>query len=289
MDLNSVSLEINIPSAILEGIWTNASRLLSTINAIVPAPSQSPEARMVLSYSGKTPHMVLSKKKKGDFSCDSNCPNYKALAICSHVVAVAEINGQLSDFIAAVKRRKPQPNVTRLVTTNMPKGRGRKGGVAPRSRRPQQLETTLIEMNTSSGSGLDIAKTLPMTSNVDTPLTPNVGIAMPSNVASVCQSPFVGYLSIHQHQPYSSLPNRPMMGPNPAFHYSPTGYSYTSCGTSLYPPRSPFVLCFISGNISVCCGCKNKCHKSAMEPPDDLWNPQMIFVFDIKIGESMFH
>ena len=64
MDLNSASLEINVPSAILEGIWTNASQLLSTTNAIVPAPGQSPEARMVLSYSSKTPHMVLSKKKK---------------------------------------------------------------------------------------------------------------------------------------------------------------------------------------------------------------------------------
>ena len=195
-----------------------------------------------------------------------NCPNYKALAICSHVVAVAEINGQLSDFLAAVKRRKPQPNVTRLVTTNMPKGRGRKGGVAPRSRRPQQLETTQIEMNTSSGSGLDIAT--PMTANDDTPLTSNVGIPMPSNVVSI---PFC-WKFIHSSALtlLKSNPNWPMMGPNPAFHYSPTGYSYTSCGTSLYPPRSPFVLCFISGNISVCYGCKNKYHKSAMKPLNDL-------------------
>ena len=79
----------------------------------------------------------------------------------------------------------------------MPKGRGRKGGVAPRSRRPQQLETTRIEMNTSSGSGLDIAT--PMTSNVDTPLTPNVGIAMPSNVASV-SIPFC-WIFIHSSAP----------------------------------------------------------------------------------------
>ena len=44
----------------------------------------------------------------------------------------------LSNFVTAKKKRKP--NVTNLVTTNMPRGRGRKGGVAPRSRKTSQTE-----------------------------------------------------------------------------------------------------------------------------------------------------
>ena len=35
---------------------------LNTDGAIVPAPGQKPEARMVLSYSGKVPHMVSYNK-----------------------------------------------------------------------------------------------------------------------------------------------------------------------------------------------------------------------------------
>ena len=84
---------------------------METGGAIAPAPGQPSEARMVLSYSGKTPHMV-TPKKIGDFSCDSSYPNWKSLGICSHSVAVAETNGQLRLFI--IKKEK------------IPTGRGRK-------------------------------------------------------------------------------------------------------------------------------------------------------------------
>lgn len=80
--------DVNIPLKCLEGIWEKAIHLLNTDGAIVPAPSQKPEVRMVLNYSGKVPHMV-SYNKTGDFTCDTNCPNWKGLGICSHSVAVA--------------------------------------------------------------------------------------------------------------------------------------------------------------------------------------------------------
>ncbi len=268
VDLNSASQEVSMPITILEGIWTKAHRLLTTNNAIVLAPGQPPEARMVLSYSGKTPHMVLPKKNKGDFSCDSNCPNYKALGICSHIVAVAEVNGQLPELLSAFKKRKGPPNVTRLVTTNMPKGRGRKGGVAPRSRKPQQLETTRIAMNISSSSVSSVA-------GHGTPINPNI--------VSVNQSPFIGNLSIQQPLspsasprgfPYSSPQGFPYSSPQGFPYSSPQGYPYSSPQgfphSSPYQSMSPFVLCFISGNISVCYGCKNKYIKSTMQSPDDL-------------------
>ena len=131
----------------LEGIWTKASEQISTNDAIVPVPGQDSGARMVLSYSGKVPHMV-TPKKRGEFSCDSSCPNWKSMGICAHSVAVAEVNKKLPQFLSANKRRK-SPNVTSLLTANLPRGRGHKGGTAPRSRKPSQ-PVTRIEMSVPS-------------------------------------------------------------------------------------------------------------------------------------------
>ena len=128
VDISTAATLVNVPIACLEGIWIKAKRLLETNGAIAPAPGQLREARMVLSYSGKAPHIVTPKKN--DFSCDSSCPNWKSLGIYSHSVAVAETNGQLQLFLSS--KKKKTPNVTSLLTTNMPKGRGRKGGVPPR-------------------------------------------------------------------------------------------------------------------------------------------------------------
>ena len=148
VDLDSAAQQVCIPLKCLEGIWAKASDLISADNAIVPAPGQGPEARMVLSYSGKAPHMV-TPKKGGDFSCDSSCLNFKSMGICSHTVAVAEINKKLSLFLST-KKRKRSANVTSVLTTNMPKGRGRKGGTAPRSRKQSQPITARIPMSVPS-------------------------------------------------------------------------------------------------------------------------------------------
>ena len=74
------SKDVIVPLKCLEGIWEKATQLLNTDGAIVPAPGQKPEARMVLSYSGKIPHMV-SYIKTGDFACDANCPNWGSVHI----------------------------------------------------------------------------------------------------------------------------------------------------------------------------------------------------------------
>ena len=101
----SASKQENIPLKWLEGMWGKASQLITSDNAIIPAPGQDPEVRMVLSYSSKMLHMV-TPKKGGYFSCDSNCLTWKSMGICSHSVAVAEINKKLPQFLPANKRRK---------------------------------------------------------------------------------------------------------------------------------------------------------------------------------------
>ena len=142
---------VSIPLKCIEGIWGKATQLLNLDGAIVPAaPGQKPETRMVLSYCGKTPHLV-GFNKIGDFTCDSNCANWKGLGICSHSVVVAEVNGQLQEFLFSKKRRKPA-NLISLVSTCAPRGRGRKGGAVSRSRKASEPIVTRVQMNIYGGS-----------------------------------------------------------------------------------------------------------------------------------------
>ena len=108
-----------MPLPSMEGIWRKARNLIGDPSGMSPAPGQSPQARMVLSFSGKTPHMV-TPTQGGGFNCDSNCPNWKSLN------PVAELNGKLAEFITFVRKKKRLPNVTNLITSGMPRGRGRK-------------------------------------------------------------------------------------------------------------------------------------------------------------------
>lgn len=96
VSVESAASSVNVPLTCLQGIWRKAAELIHNENAIVPAPGQDEEARMVQSYcSKKTPHLV-TPTKGGGYACDVNCPNWKSISICSHSVAVAEINGKLS-------------------------------------------------------------------------------------------------------------------------------------------------------------------------------------------------
>ena len=133
IDVEAAAKELNLPLTCIEGIWRKAGELIQKQNAIVAAPGQSLEARMVLSYTGKVPHMVIPTKA-GGYSCDQSCPNWKSLGLCSHTVAVAELHGKLASLVSCVQKKKKMPNITQLTTATMPRGRGRKGGVAPRSR-----------------------------------------------------------------------------------------------------------------------------------------------------------
>ena len=267
--VNTAVTLVNIPITCLEGIWIKAKKLMETDGAIAPAPGQLPEARMVLSYSGKPPHMV-TPKRMGDFSCDSSCPNWKLLGICSRSVAVAETNGRLQEFLSA--KKKKTPSVTGLLTTNMPKGRGRKGGVPPRVCKPKQ-PVTRIEMNDATST-----TSTPVAFQQSTIMTPNFHLS-PTAMTSqynIMQSPFYGTnrqmyqpgYSGHQHWRlgYSTFSPSLYQCPSPS---PPPHASLPPASPPQYQPPSPFVLCFISGNISTCFGCKTKYLKS-LQPPADL-------------------
>ena len=138
VDFESASADLPISSGVFEGIWKKASELLMSEGAIATAPGLASQARTVISKTRPGFHTVVPGKG-GRFACD-NCPNYKSLGICSHMVAVAEVNGMLSDFLDWFRRSKNvTPNLTKLLTSDMPQGRGRKGGKGPRKRKAPSI------------------------------------------------------------------------------------------------------------------------------------------------------
>jgi len=64
-------------------------------------------------------------------------------------VTVAEVNKKLS-LILSTKKRKKSANVTSLLTANMPKGHGQKGGTAPQLQKTSQPDTAKIKINVPS-------------------------------------------------------------------------------------------------------------------------------------------
>ena len=127
--------------AVLECIWKKSTEIITSQHKIAPAPGCSPLARMVESKPGKRPHLVTAGKG-GKYFCNSDCANYKAFNICSHVVAAAENNHLLSSFIDYFKRKVP--NLSSLAKAGMPTGRGRKGGEPPRKRKKAEDPETRI-------------------------------------------------------------------------------------------------------------------------------------------------
>jgi hypothetical protein len=75
------------------------------------------------------PHLVIPGKK-GEYRFEKNCPHYSGIQICSHSVATAQQNGELSQFLIWFRQSfsKKGVNLTSTVKTDMPKNPGRKCG-----------------------------------------------------------------------------------------------------------------------------------------------------------------
>ncbi len=95
---------------------------------------------------------MVTPTKGGGFSCDS-LSKLEGHSFRSHSVAVAEVNGKLLQFVAFLKKAGKVPSVTNLVTCNMPRGRGCKGGATPSRRKRQQAPTTRVSMTVGAVGG----------------------------------------------------------------------------------------------------------------------------------------
>ena len=154
VEVTSFAHTVKTPEPVLQGIWKKAAELVTNPCKMSLAPGCSPLARMVESTSGNKPHLV-SPGKGGKFTCDGECPNYKSFAICSHVIAVAEVNCMLKEFISQFQKSKKVPNLSALAKTGLPKGRGRKGGEPARKRRKLPTPETRVALNPTSSHSED--------------------------------------------------------------------------------------------------------------------------------------
>ena len=132
VDFVSIASHCILPNGLLQSIWDKASRSLNTSGAMAPASGHPPEARTVQSTFKTGFHLVVPGSSC-KFSCD--CANYHSLSLCSHAVAVAEINGKLAQFVEWYRKFKKSPSVTKLLMKDASKGCGRKGGKAPRKKK----------------------------------------------------------------------------------------------------------------------------------------------------------
>ena len=63
VNLETFSGSVRVPRNCLDSIWFKASQLLKTKNEIVPAPGFGEDAKCVLSYWGKKPHLVFQSSR----------------------------------------------------------------------------------------------------------------------------------------------------------------------------------------------------------------------------------
>ena len=265
VDVESVYEVVSIPLPCLEGIWKKATELLNTPQSV--ALAYPDEARMVMSQSGHHPHLVLPCKG-GHFKCDGDSLNFKSLGMCSHSVAVAELNKQLKEFIAAFTKSKRKANFSQLAMHGMPSGRGKKGSQAPRKRKQSQ---PIVERVDRISSAMNSTQ---------------------SNASQIVGGSYNHMLNIHLDPPTptGSMPSySSMCSQGPSFMVSSPSYmsstpprmpSYHDWCEPLLPPPPPpplppmaqaatsFILTIITGNITRCAGCGNKYCKPAVPPYD---------------------
>ena len=236
--------------ATLQFMWDKAEKLLATKNAITPAPGDDISAKMVLSTSSQMPHLV-KKEFGGRYICDSRCLNWSSSGVCSHSLAVAEMDNNLSDFLSWYNSSNAQPNITSLAMTGLPSGRGRKGGVPHRTKShnpavsPEvSVPRPVFEKQGSTGSHI--------------PVTPSTNAC--NILASAC-------VSVHQ----SVTPQLPTTSSsNPPITIVCTPPQLSTSSMPILPPNiNPFYVKFIQGNIRMCQGCKTtvRLSDSSIPPP----------------------
>ena len=225
----------------LQHMWQKAEELLNSDNAITPAPGKDKLAKMVISYSSSVPHMVTNTQS-GQYKCDSNCLNWTSSAICSHTLAVAQLNNDLMQWYNS---STTLPNITCLAMSGLPSGRGRKGGVTKRTRDRQEKSTPeMTVLRPIFQPGLTVTSSATTTS-----------IGAHSSTLSVFSSTNVFNSSVVGQ---INVPSQSAHGPT-VITASQTAPQSTC---SIQPNTNPFYVRFIQGNIRMCQGCKSSLHLS---------------------------
>ena len=250
----------------LQRMWEKAEELMNSDNAITPAPGKDKMAKMVISYSSSVPHMV-TKGQKGQYRCDSNCLNWTSSAICSHTLAVAQLNNELIPFVQWYNTSGNMPNITSLAMSGLPSGRGRKGGVAKRTRDHQEKKTPELSVPrpvfqpvVTAFTGASSSATVPTGAHCSAIVPTSPFQSSPSQSTNVFHSSVVGQIN---------LPSQ--LGHGSTMISASQNTSPSTC--SIQPNTNPFYVRFIQGNIRMCQGCRSSLRLqdgSIPVPPFDL-------------------
>ena len=186
-----------------------------------------------------------------------------SLHLCSHIVAAAEVNGDLEIFLKQYcgKFGKQRPNLTEIAKHGMPAGVSRKGGKVPKKKISRRARTE------ENRVPLDLA-----TSGASSSLTTR------SDISTVNPSYDYDYSGVHWQSPGSTSLMYPYQSPhhftntnwysndNPSHPFSMWNWpttpprSYASPMPSYTPQQTHhnemFMVCFKFGNVSVCNGCR---------------------------------
>ena len=109
-----------IPATILRNMYQQAVSLLATENSVTLAPGKPPKGSVnhhfVKNDKGNTctPHYV--KSMKSGIVCDDYCYRYQNSKLCSHILAVAELQGRLKGVLSDFAHVKIRPNITKMAT-----------------------------------------------------------------------------------------------------------------------------------------------------------------------------
>ena len=185
---------------------------------------------------------------------------------------------QLDQFIASYHNVKKTPNLTKLATADMLKGRGRKGPVRRKPCLPIEKRIELNPPADASESNVEMEVQI-------SPLVPTVyqpTLSAPVTVTVGTSSSFSGVFSPCIS---TSYPPMPPFGPSTSPYPPPcppmfsTPYLSLQYMQPLSTPSSPysgldptnggvypFRVHFITGNISVCHGCKGNYDKKLVPP-----------------------
>ncbi len=288
-----------IPPSTIQSMWQKAERLLTTPNAITPAPGNE-NARMVASDSSSRPHFV-QKTTGNRFLCDENCPMWRGRKMCAHTVAVADNFNSLRQFIDVLQKSKPECNVTKLVTTSCERRKaGTKSG-APRKRGSDLRKVPVTTFKNRLG---DVCSSDQDTDTEIRATTTAVGStssygqrsSIASNESSIGGDISVGCTSqtFYSNCPpqyrsdYRPLPSSPWYGseflcPSSPYGYNEMqgmyGYSYSPYGSQFQlPPQAspstfdevnPFLVKLLNNRIKKCRGCNREFSRKVDGSPPD--------------------
>ena len=246
-----------LAEATLQSMWAKAEALVKSSGEIIKVPwSDDDKERLVKSSSSSQPHLVTRDSKNNKlYRCDSQCPMFKGFCICSHVLATAQVNGELKSYLDNIKVCKP--NLAAIADHGMPSGTGCKGGVAKRkrSRKVTPVVTRSIRPCLEMDPAVPSVSSLMQSEAISSPTsvvscTPNLEGASISSQAQVV----LGANVINYAAPISLPPaTTSALAANVMNYAGPVATASASYHGNL---KKPFVLKFKTNQIKICQSCR---------------------------------